>query len=58
MCERQSELMLRVASLLPRLVIAGAHVRTVDGDLREVEVTVENHGYLPTSGMQHAKDAP
>lgn len=57
-CESQSALMLRVASLLPRVVVSRVEWAPIDGDIGEITVVVENHGYLPTSGMQHTKDQP
>ncbi|AKF05470.1 M14 family metallopeptidase [Sandaracinus amylolyticus] len=57
-CEKQSALMLRVASLVPRVVVSRVEVAPLREDVTELTVVVENHGYLPTYGMQHAKDLP
>jgi hypothetical protein len=57
-CEQQTALMMRVMSLLPRVAIAKVDAARLDGDASRVAVVVENHGYLPTYGMQHAKDHP
>lgn len=62
-CERQSALMLRVASLVPRVVVSRVEVAPLrwapeTKDVTELTVVVENHGYLPTYGMQSAKSLP
>ncbi|MEM7605704.1 MAG: M14 family metallopeptidase [Myxococcota bacterium] len=56
-CRRQSELFVRAASLVPRARLS-ARVEDAEGDLQQVVVTVENHGYLPTNGMQAASSRP
>lgn len=57
-CERQSRLMLRVAALLPRLVISRVEVAPIRENVTRVSVTVENHGYLPTYGMRSGLKRP
>jgi hypothetical protein len=57
-CAQQSALMLRVAALVPRIVIGRVETRPLGGDRTQISVSVENHGYLPTYGMRHAKDHP
>jgi hypothetical protein len=47
---------LRLAGLLPRLVIQGASATKVGDDLYEVNLTLENIGALPTYVMRHAVD--
>jgi hypothetical protein len=57
-CATQSALMMRVASLVPRVVIARVEIAPLREDVTAVSVTVENHGYLPTYGMRGRKDEP
>lgn len=57
-CDAQSALMMRVASLVPRLVIARVELTPLREDVTAVSVTVENHGYLPTYGMRGRKSEP
>ncbi|MDQ3031500.1 MAG: M14 family metallopeptidase [Myxococcota bacterium] len=57
-CAAQSALMMRVASLLPRVVVSRVEVAPLREDVTELSVVVENHGYLPTYGMQHARSHP
>jgi len=47
---------LRLAKLLPRLVIKEASSTKVGEDMYEVSMTVENIGALPTYVMKHAVD--
>jgi hypothetical protein len=57
-CETQSALMLRVASLVPRLSIARVELTPLREDVTAVTVSVDNRGYLPTYGMRGRKDEP
>ncbi len=57
-CEAQSSLMMRVASLVPRVVIARVELTPLREDVTAVSVTVENQGYLPTYGMRGRKSEP
>jgi hypothetical protein len=57
-CAQQTELMLRVAGMLPRLVISRVEVAPIRENVTRVSVTVENHGYLPTYGMRHGLERP
>ncbi len=58
LCEAQSHLMMRVASLVPRLTISRVEVAPLREDVTAVTVTVENQGYLPTYGMRGPKSEP
>ncbi|MBS3801078.1 MAG: peptidase M14, partial [Thioalkalivibrio sp.] len=49
---------LRVASLLPRLVIEETTVTPLGGGHARVSLAVANHGYLPTQGMNAARERP
>ncbi|MBN8611629.1 MAG: peptidase M14 [Deltaproteobacteria bacterium] len=57
-CQAQTKLMLRVAAMLPRLVISRVEVAPIRENVTRVSVTVENHGYLPTYGMKHGLTRP
>lgn len=57
-CDAQSRFMLRVAALLPRLVISRVEVTPIRENVTRVSVTVENHGYLPTYGMRAGRSRP
>lgn len=57
-CEAQSRLMLRVAAMLPRLVISRVEVAPLRENVTRVSVTVENHGYLPTYGVRTGRKRP
>ena len=57
-CEKQSALMLRVASLVPRLSIARVELTPLREDVTAISVTIDNQGYLPTYGMRGRKDEP
>jgi hypothetical protein len=58
-CAQQSAMFLRVAALAPQVVVAEARVLPLgEGGARRVEVTVENHGYLPTNVLASAKGLP
>lgn len=57
-CEKQAALMMRVASLVPRLVIGRVELQPLREDVTAVSLTVENHGYLPTYGMQGRRSEP
>jgi hypothetical protein len=57
-CEKQSALMMRVASMVPRLTIARVELTPLREDVTAVSVTVDNQGYLPTYGMRGRKSEP
>ena len=54
-CEKHSAAFLRVASLMPRLVIEVTKKEKMGGDLTRIEVRVANRGYLSTYGLSSAK---
>jgi len=47
---------LRVARLLPRLVLEELMVSHLESGLMEVKLTVANHGYLSTQGLESSRD--
>ncbi|PXX99717.1 M14 family metallopeptidase [Halomonas sp. LBP4] len=49
---------LQVASLLPRLVIEAVRCTSLGDGYHELTVTVANHGYLPSYGVQAARERP
>ncbi len=57
-CEAQSQLMMRVAALLPRVRVTELVATPLRDNATQITLTIENHGYLPTYGMQHAKSYP
>ncbi|GAA0641673.1 M14 family metallopeptidase [Halomonas beimenensis] len=58
LCDRMASYWLRVASLLPRLVIEAVRISPLGTGCHLLEVTVANHGYLPTHGVQAARERP
>ncbi|MBZ9538755.1 M14 family metallopeptidase [Modicisalibacter tunisiensis] len=58
LCAGIADYWLRVASLVPRLAIAEMRCEPLGGDYRELRVTVENRGYLPTHGVNAARERP
>jgi len=52
-----SALFLRMAALAPRVRLE-SEVRQLEGDLREVRITVRNVGYLATHGLAASKELP
>ncbi|MFY0990758.1 M14 family metallopeptidase [Halomonas sp. C05BenzN] len=57
-CDNLAAYWLQVASLLPRLVIESVRDTPLGNGYRELEVTVANHGYLPSHGVQAARERP
>ena len=57
-CEKQSALMMRVAAMLPRVVVSRVEVTPLRENVTAVSLVVENHGYLPTYGMRHTRSQP
>lgn len=57
-CEQHTAHALRVLALAPAIVIESAVVHAIEGDLRRVELTVGNHGYLPSYVLSSAKKLP
>ncbi|WP_416137463.1 M14 family metallopeptidase [Halomonas sp. HK25] len=47
-----------VASMMPRLVIEAVHCTPLGEGFHSLEVTVANHGYLPSYGVQAARGRP
>ncbi len=58
LCRGMARYWLRVAAMLPRLVIERTQVTTLDGGNYAVEVDVANHGYLGTCGIPSSRDLP
>ena len=54
-CDRQARVMLRIASLAPRLRIDAVEVTRLEGGLTRVRAVVENLGYLPTYVLASAR---
>lgn len=57
-CAQHAAHALRVLALAPSVVVESASVHAIDGDLRRVDVTIGNHGYLPTYVLSSAKKLP
>ena len=60
-CQQHSAHALRVLALAPSIVVESAAVHSIDGtegELRRVELTVANHGYLPSYVLSSAKKLP
>lgn len=54
-CDQQSAAFLRVAAMAPRIRIAEVTVEDLAGDLRRVDITIENTGYLPSYVLSSAR---
>jgi hypothetical protein len=54
-CDRQARVLLRIASLAPRLRIDAVEARRLEGGLTRVRAVVENLGYLPTYVLSSAR---
>ncbi|MBZ0116346.1 MAG: peptidase M14, partial [Sandaracinaceae bacterium] len=57
-CDRHSQMFLRVAAMTPRVVVSRVEQTPVREGLTLVEATIENRGYLPTHGTHAAIDRP
>ena len=57
-CGQLARYWLRVAALLPRLVVEETRSEPAGGNLSRVSVTVANQGYLPTWGLDSARERP
>jgi hypothetical protein len=57
-CQKQASMWLRVASLVPHVVVEEVEQRAVDGGTHVVRVAVKNTGYLPTYVLSSAKALP
>jgi hypothetical protein len=55
LCAQHSPAFLRVAALAPALRVERARVSAVGGDVYRVELSIANHGYLPTFILASAK---
>ena len=55
-CRAQVALSLRVFCLVPRIAIAGLQVTPLGGGTFRVSVEVQNQGYLPSYGVDAARD--
>ena len=58
LCDRMVAWWLRVAALLPQLVVESLTVEPAGDGLARVRAVVANHGYLPTWGLDSATDKP
>lgn len=57
-CAQHSAHALRVLALAPSLVVESSAVVELGHDVRSVELTVANHGYLPTYVLSSARKLP
>lgn len=57
-CAQHAAHALRVLALAPSVVVESSAVEDLGGGLRAVELTVANHGYLPTYVLSSAKKLP
>lgn len=57
-CERQSRVFLRIASMAPRVRVASIDAAPIGGGLTRIVAVVENVGYLPTYVLSSAKALP
>jgi hypothetical protein len=58
LCERMTEYWMRVAAMLPRVVVEDLRAQTLEGGLTRVTAVVANHGYLPTWGLDSSRERP
>lgn len=54
-CASQSQVLLRLATMAPKLEIAAIDRVSLDGGLTRVDITIRNVGYLGTYGIPSAK---
>jgi hypothetical protein len=54
-CNQQSAAFLRVAAMAPRIRFADVAVEALADELRRVDITIENTGYLPSYVLSSAK---
>jgi len=57
-CDAMTRYWLHVAALLPRIELVDATSEAVGDDLWRVAVTVANRGYMPTWGVDAARELP
>jgi hypothetical protein len=58
LCDRLSAYWLRVAALVPRLVVEELRADPVSEGITRVTARVANHGYLPTWGLDSSRERP
>jgi hypothetical protein len=58
LCTNQSRAFLRVAALVPRVVVEAVKTEKLGGDHTRIELRVANRGYLSTYGLSSAKKLP
>ena len=58
LCRRQSAAFLRVAAMLPRVVLDAPSVRPLGDGIHEVSLVVRNPGYLATYGLPSHRELP
>jgi hypothetical protein len=54
-CDQQSAAFLKVAAMMPRIRFADVNIEELTDELRRVDITVENRGYLSSYGLSSAK---
>ncbi len=54
-CQGQSAVFLRLAAMVPRIVVDEVQVTSLGADLKQVDLRVRNAGYLASYGMPSAK---
>jgi hypothetical protein len=57
-CAQHAAHTLRVLALAPSIVVESASVQSVGNDLYRIDLTIANHGYLPTYVLSSAKKLP
>jgi hypothetical protein len=58
LCDAHTRVLLRVASLAPRVTVTPGPVEPLGGGLHRVTAVVENRGYLPTYVLSSSRDLP
>jgi hypothetical protein len=58
LCEQQSAAFLRVAALVPRVIVEVVKQEKMQGNFTQIELRVSNKGYLGTYGLSSAKKLP
>ena len=56
LCDGQAALFARMVALAPRVKVAQTQVERIGDDVRQVTVTIENRGYLPTHVLESARE--
>lgn len=57
-CRQQSAFVLHVAAMAPRVVLANPTIEELGDNRFALSLDVENHGYLPTYGLESARELP